>query len=240
MSPEKQQPVVFVAGGAGAVGEGIVQAWLDAGATVAVTSRSPERLEELRGRLDSARASRLRTFVGELGGPQSAELVARIVGELGPIDHAVASVGGAGWKLAPLSRMASEDFRRVVEDGINAHFEVARAVLPRLRQGGSYTFINGGAALVVEPAMAPMVLVAKAQLTLKDLFAAETPRERARINALLLNTPILTRVRPQGRADWVSAHDTGRACIALAQRVELHGVTVRLDKPADAETLPLL
>jgi NAD(P)-dependent dehydrogenase (short-subunit alcohol dehydrogenase family) len=240
MNPGKQNPIVFVAGGAGAVGEGIVQAWLDAGATVAVTSRSPERLEELRGRLDSARASRLRTFAGALGGPQSAELVARIVGELGPIDHAVASVGGAAWKLAPLSQLASEDFRRVVEDGINAHFEVAQAVLPRLRQGGSYTFINGGAALVVEPAIAPMVLVAKAQLALKDLYAAETPRERARINSLLLNTPIITRVRPQGREGWVSAYDTGRACVALSKRVELHGVTIRLDKPEDAETLPLL
>lgn len=235
-----QGAVVFVAGGAGEVGEGIVRAWLEAGATVVVPSRSAERLEALAGRLGPELASRLKGVAGAPGGPETFELVARVADEVGPFDHAVASVGGAGWKMAPLSRLASEDFRRVVEDGINAHFEVARAVLPHVRPGGSYTFINGGAALTVMPAIAPMVLVARAQLTLKDLFAAEYQRERVRINSLLLNTPVLTRSREKGRPGWVSAQDTGRACVALAGRQDLHGVTVRLDKPEDVETLPLV
>ena len=44
----------FVAGGTGGVGEGIVRAFLDEGATVVVPSRKQENLDQLRGYLGSA------------------------------------------------------------------------------------------------------------------------------------------------------------------------------------------
>lgn len=50
---------VLVAGGTGNVGRVIVAALLDAGAAVAVPSRSLEKLDRLRAEVDSAHAERL-------------------------------------------------------------------------------------------------------------------------------------------------------------------------------------
>lgn len=67
------EKTVFVVGGAGSVGEGIVRSLLRAGATVFTTSRKPEKLEMLRDRLDDVATDRLKGIVGNLGDFEQAE-----------------------------------------------------------------------------------------------------------------------------------------------------------------------
>ena len=84
----------LVAGGAGNVGEGIVAALIDRGATVVVPSRSAEKLAALTDYLGPARAPRLLPFesdVGDFG--RAAELVDQVVRDRGGIDLAVAGSG---------------------------------------------------------------------------------------------------------------------------------------------------
>ena len=162
---------VFVAGGAGGVGSGVVAAWLADGATVLTTSRDQQRLASLQ-RDASGLPGRLIAAVA----PADRAGLEQLAAEHGPFDATVASVGGGGWRLAPLATIDEDMLRTVVEDGIVAHWTVAAALRPHIRDGGSYIFINGGAAVEVVPGTGPLSLVARAQLALAEIFDAEEQR----------------------------------------------------------------
>jgi len=203
---------VFVAGGAGGVGEGVVRAWRRAGAEVVTASRSEERADrleretaELGGRLSVLR-----------GGASEDAVLRAVVEQHGPFDHVVASIGGGGWKLAPLTRIDEAMFRRVLEDGVHAHWAVAKALLPVTT--GSYIFINGGASREVIAGTGPLSLVAKAQLALVEVFRAEAMDGGPRITSLILNTPVATRARAaNAKSDWLDPDDVGLACLRFAE-----------------------
>lgn len=206
---------VFVAGGAGGVGEGIVRGWLGEGARVVTASRSPERRDLL--------AEQVRGMPGTLvvleGSSSDPDLLAMALDDHGPFDHVVASVGGGGWQLAPLATIGAEMFGRVLNDGVTAHWRIARALLPTLPRSGSYVFINGGAAREVIPGTGPLSLVARAQLALADIFRAEIGEDGARTCSLILNSPIATRSRGTGTPSaWLTPDEVGRACVRYAKR----------------------
>ena len=104
--------LALVAGGAGAVGEGVVRALLAAGARVAVPSRTAERLDALAERL--GRPDGLVGLVGDVGDEAGAVAVRdELVVTAGPPDLVVASVGG--WRSGPpLSETPVQVWRDVV------------------------------------------------------------------------------------------------------------------------------
>jgi NAD(P)-dependent dehydrogenase (short-subunit alcohol dehydrogenase family) len=221
--------VTLVAGGAGEVGEGLARAFLGEGATVIVPSRSKEKLGELRARLDHARADDLITIVGDVGELGGAEQVKeQIVERFGKLHTVVASLGG-WWQGAPLTRVPLKAWQSVFNNNLTTHFIVARTFVPLVEAGGSYVFINGGAAVQPVPQAGPVSIFAAAQLMMKDVLAAE--EENVRLYSLVVNTPIITRSRPQGRAGWLTADDVGKyaAFLASPDGAGLRGQTVLLN-----------
>lgn len=221
-------PAVFVAGGAGGVGSGVVGRWLDAGATVATVSRSEAALEALRAACgDSPR------LITEPGSSSDVALLARLADRYGPFDQVVASIGGGGWELAPLQEIGTDMFGRVIADGIEAHWHCARALRPSIRTGGSHVFVNGGAAEHIVAGTGPLSLVARAQLTLAEIFDAEDAPGRVRTASLVLRSPIATASRgTEVEPAWLTPADVGDACIrihALADVPLLVPVTGRRD-----------
>ena len=202
---------VFVAGGAGGVGEGVVRSWLRAGATVLTMSRNPERLTQL--------AASTRELGGTLitaqGSPTDPDAVASLSGEVSRFDQVVASIGGGGWQLAPLTVMGEAMFRRVIDDGITAHWAAANLLLPRVSAGGDYVFINGGAALEILAGAGPLSLVARGQLSLAAIYAAEHATRSLPITSLILNTPIATRSRASAPPQWLTPDQVGDACVRI-------------------------
>src|SRR5699024_6749253 len=96
MTP-RDDTVVLVAGGAGEVGAGIVQAFLDKDATVIVPSRSQEHLDDLHEHLESigTTTDQLNTLVGDIGQIDGAELLRdEVLERFGQVDAVVASLGG--------------------------------------------------------------------------------------------------------------------------------------------------
>ena len=86
---------IVVAGGTGAVGEGIVRALLKQGASVLVPSRSEERLRDLVAYCRDVATGELLTLVGDLGDEASARaLQNRIFERYRELDVAVAALGG--------------------------------------------------------------------------------------------------------------------------------------------------
>lgn len=208
---------VFVAGGAGGVGEGIVRAWLGTGASVGTLSRSPDRLAALTAsaqHLDGA-------LIAEEGSASDPATLAAFADRLGPIDQVVASIGGGGWHLASLAQTAPAMFARIIDDGITAHWSLATLLMPRIVEGGEYVFINGGAALQIAPGTGPLSLVAQAQLALADIFRAEASPLAPRVTSLILNSPIATSTRQAPPSAWLSPEDVGQACVALRSHPRL-------------------
>lgn len=146
---------------------------------------------------------------------------------MGPLDTAVASLG-SWWQGAPLTKVPIDTWHRLIDMGLTAHFVLARTFVPVLasRPGTSYTLINGAGGLHPVPGSGSISVSAAAQLMLKDVLAAEN--EAVRINTLLLATPVITRSRPDGPDDWLTADDDGAYAVHLASDAarDVHGETI--------------
>lgn len=207
---ETGERTVLVAGGAGAVGEGIVGALLTAGARVVVPSRSAGRLEGLRDRFGGAGG--LVTVVGDVGHPTGALAVRdRVADEVGALDAVIASVGG-WWSGDPVVDLPVDTWRRLVDDRLTPHVVVARTFLPVVadRRGSSYTTINGSAGLEPVAGAGPQCVASAGLLMLTDVLAEEHRDAPVRINSLVLMTPVLTRARGDGPDHWLRADEVGR------------------------------
>ena len=211
--------VVVVAGGTGAVGEGLVRGLLRAGATVAVPSRDEARLAALRERLGDAAGDRFHPVVGNVGVVKGAEALRdELVARLGRVDHAVASLGG-GWSGPPLAELSIGDWRRVLDDNLTAHFVAARTFLPVVaaRAGGSYTFLVAPAGETPVPGASPVSVAVAGLLMLKRAFAQEFRHTGVRVNEVMVYAPV-TRDGPSPDAppDAITADEVGEFVAFLA------------------------
>lgn len=207
--------VALVAGGAGAVGEGIVRSLLDAGATVVVPSRSAKRLRELRERLEEP--ERLLTVEGDVGAAEGAVQVRdRVLADAGQLDAVVASVGG-WWQGSHLVDTGPDTWHRVLDSNLTTHFAVARAFLPVLRDrpGASYLMIVGDAADHPVKGASLVTVTSAGVLGMFRSLVHEHSGTQVRINALYLG-PLITRDRPEGKPEWLTAAEVGTYASYLA------------------------
>lgn len=206
---------VVVLGGTGAVAEGIVRAWLDAGAEVVVPSRS----EQSAARLESSFAShsgreRLHAEVGDYTSFTGAEEMAtRIDGAHGPVSDVIASIGG-WWQRGPLWSVSAEDWQRYFVDLTTAHVANVRAWVPRLPDSGSYHLILGGSAERPVPGASIINMEQAGLLMMQRVLAAEVGEQR-RVFAEVLG-PVVTRQRDWVDPDWVSQDEVGLVTVSIA------------------------
>ncbi len=211
--------VALIAGGAGDVGEGIVAAFLRAGATVVVPSRSEEKLARLRADRGADTDDRLVTRVARVGEQEDADrLRDEIQGRFGRLDAVVASLGG-WWQGAPLVDVPLETWQRVLSDNLTAHFVAARTFLPVVAaRGGSYTFIAGPAGEQPVPFAGPVSVAVAGQLMLKRVLVEEGRHtgSAARINEPIIGN-VITRANAAVRgADGFTAAEVGAVAAQLA------------------------
>jgi NAD(P)-dependent dehydrogenase (short-subunit alcohol dehydrogenase family) len=175
---------VLVAGGTGNVGRHLVRAQLEAGATVLVPTRSREKLEALLGMLEEPGRDRVVGLQGDItDGAEAAAMLERA----GPVDGAVASMGG--FVAAPSILEASEaDVRRALDGYLLAHVAVARTLVPHLRErSGGYVVVNGPLAFDPSFSGAGLVSIATAaQAMLARVLMRENAEEAVRINELVI------------------------------------------------------
>jgi len=237
---------VVVLGAAGDVGEGLVRQLSRLGAHVIGVSRSPERLERLQRTHDDLRAAghvgSLTAMVGDVGHEDAAmALRDRLLSDQRTFDAVVASLGG--WRQGALvTETPLAVWREVFDQSLTAHFLAARALLPVIadRVGASYTMVNGGASLRAVPGAGAMCVSAAAQRMLAESLAVEHRGRPVRINALLLDAPVLTRSRPRAPMETISADDVGAYVAYLASHAanQIDGTTIVLDHPRVVRALP--
>ncbi|MBL1098485.1 SDR family NAD(P)-dependent oxidoreductase [Streptomyces coffeae] len=201
-------------GGTGNVGEGIVRAFLHAGATVVVPSRSQERLDHLAELIDPQLGNRLiRLQAGYGTFAEATELAEKIVADHGRMDHAVPSIGG-WWMGKALWQVSENDWQQHFVETTTSHFAVARAFVPRLDAAGSYTLIAGFAAREPYPQAGIISMHGAAMLMMREALSVDLGGRR-RVNNLLLG-PIINRSRPNGDPSWLTADQVGEAAVAVA------------------------
>ncbi|HEY0552737.1 MAG TPA: SDR family oxidoreductase [Thermoanaerobaculia bacterium] len=203
---------IVVAGGTGAVGEGIVRALLKQGASVLVPSRSEERLRDLTAYCRDVATGELLTLVGDLGDEASARaLQNRIFERYRELDVAVASLGG-WWQGKPLTSVDMPAWERILRENLTAPLLAVKMLVPLLNpKTGSYVHVNGLNAEQPYPMAGPMAMVAAAQKSMALTLAEELSPTGIRVFELILG-PLQTRQRlRQGKVqqDWYTPEEIG-------------------------------
>ena len=124
--------VVLVTGGGSGIGLAITRAFLDAGATVAITGRRQDRLEQALTRYPAERAG---AFPADLSdGAQVPGLVRQVVDRFGRLDVVVSNA--ADYATGPITGLSDEAWERLRATNVDAFFHLAKAALPQLAESG--------------------------------------------------------------------------------------------------------
>lgn len=231
--------VAVIPGGTGAVGEGLVRAWLNAGATVIVPSRTQGRVEQFRGVLgDLGTSDRLHFVVGDYTSFEGAEAIAaRISAEHGEVTDLIASIGG-WWQGAPLWEITEADWNHFFIGLTTAHVAQVRAWIPRLSETGSYQLILGGSAETPVPGSAIINMEQAALLMMHRVVTAEVGDQRRLFTQIL--GPVDTRLRHQVDPEWVSAAEVGYLSVVAAHSRHVSELIPMRTKAAYRDALELL
>lgn len=223
---------VLVPGGTGAVGEGIVRAYLAAGAEVVVPTRTVARQAEFRALLGPAATTHLHLPQHDYSNFDGAETLAAAMVEMrGGIDDVVAPIGG-WWAGKQLWEVDQTDWDAAFVQLATAHLAMVRAVLPRLGASGSYTVVVGQSAQWPVPGSGLVSMEQAAVLMMQRVLAAEVG-DRIGIRALVLG-PVRTRLVP-GEPRWVSADEVGAVAVALSIRGSEPGAEITLSDSDQAQ-----
>ncbi|MEU8612630.1 SDR family oxidoreductase [Actinoplanes sp. NPDC048791] len=201
---------VLVPGGTGAVGEGVVRAFLAAGAEVIVPTRSKERSEEFRDLLGAAADEHLHLIVHDYTTFAGAEdLVEQVVRFRGGLDSVVAPIGG-WWQGRGLTEITEGDWSDAFTGLATAHMAVLRAALPRLGSTGAYTVVVGDSATWPVPRSGLVSMEQAAVLMMQRVAAAEAGASR-RVYAMVLG-PVTSRLAE----GTIEARQVGDVAVAIS------------------------
>jgi 3-oxoacyl-[acyl-carrier protein] reductase len=222
---------VRIPGGTGGVGEGVVRAFLAAGADVVVPTRSAERAADFQRIVGDAATDRLHLVVHHYSSfAGAAELAAAMVERLGGIDDVVTPIGGY-WGGRSLWEIDSNDWQSAFVDLATTHAAVMRAVRPRLSRTGAYQIVAGESGFRPVPGSGLLSMQQAALLMMRGVLEAEAG-DRQRVFALVLG-PVRTRFMGDAHPDWITSEQIGEVAVA-ASASALTGREIRLPDPAAA------
>lgn len=201
---------VLVIGGAGGVGEGVVRALLEAGATAVAAGRSLDRLEDLAARVADSRLVTVALDALDAGLGDRANELAEQYGPFDGVVVSVASWGEQGRKAA--LDLTDAEWENLIAGNLTAVFRLYRAFLPHVAQSGILLQLNGMSADIPFPGNAGVALTAAATKSLTRTIAAELGERGPRIYEVILG---MIRTRPRALAgiddeSWIPAADVGR------------------------------
>ena len=191
-----ENKLALIAGGAGAVGEGIVQQLLEEGATVIVPSRSAQKIEYLKQRIPSEHVANLRPYQINIADVPEAESFREMVyRDFGFPDILVASLGG-WWQGSRLIDVPEETWDTLLNNNLKSHFLFSRTFLPALieRNKGMYVMINGFSGVDPYPMAGPISIACAALVMMGRQLAKEHEDSDVILREFVLG-PVNTRAR---------------------------------------------
>lgn len=198
-------PVVLITGAAGGLGQGLVEAFVEAGWRVA----AGEHRTPCPPRTGQVWTVPLDVTVLE----RASQVVAGIVTRWGRLDALVNNAGVTADAL--VARMTDADWDRVVEVNLKGAMACARAAIwPMLRQrDGQIINISSFAARAGTPGQANYAAAKAGLIGLTQSLAAELGSRNVRVNAVLpglLPGAMTARLEPEARERLVAGNVLGR------------------------------
>lgn len=238
---------VLVTGGASGIGLATVEAFLTAGATVAVNhllgdETAAVQIERLNKNYGAGRAL---SAPGDVSLRTAAEaMVAAAIGELGGLDVLVNNAGTSATRepipMSDMDRLDDAFWSTILNTNLMGPFWCARAAAPHLREGGaiintaSIAGLGGGASSMAYAA-------SKAALVNMTINLARGLGPKIRVNAVapgLTRTP-WTDTWPESRTErsltstalkrWVEPEDVADGIMFLASNPAMTGQTITID-----------
>ena len=233
MSTEFAGQVVVVAGGTGALGRAVSQAFLAAGATVIVTYRTQAEFDALAQAAGPAGSRLEGRHVDVTDETESRRFIEGAVAQHGRLDALVNAVGGyaGGVKLWDLD---TQVFDRMLAMNLRSGYALARAVVPAMLKQGRGSIVNIAAKAGVDhPAGAAAYAASKAAaLAMMDSLAAEVAGTGVRVNSVLpsiIDTEANRKAMPKAEfAKWPKPEDIARVILFLcsADAKVIHGASI--------------
>lgn len=225
--------VVLVAGGTGGLGRAVSTAFLDAGASVAVTYRHAAEFDSLKGAA-GAKASRLEGHgVDVMDEVAVKQLVDGLVARHGRLDAVVNAVGGydAG---APLWEMETGVLDRMLTLNLRSGYLLARAVVPAMLKEGRGALVNVAATAAFNHMAAAGAYVASkaAAVAMIDSLAADLKGSGVRANSVcpsIIDTEANRKAMPDADyTKWPKPAEIARVILFLCSEDAklIHGAAI--------------
>ena len=225
--------VVLVAGGTGGLGSAVSVAFLEEGATVAVTYRSQQEFEALRSAAGSL-ASRLEGHAVDVTaeGPVR-QLVAVILAKHERLDAMTNAVGAyaAGQKLWETEPKV---FQQMLSLNFFSGYVLARSVVPAMLKQGRGAIVNVASMAAIEHAGSAAAYAASkaAAVAMIDSLAADLKGTGVRANSILpsiIDTEANRKAIPNADfAKWPKPRDIARVILFLCSEDAklIHGAAI--------------
>jgi 3-oxoacyl-[acyl-carrier protein] reductase len=230
--------VALVTGASRGLGLGVATALAHEGATVAISSRSRERIDAAAARIGA------RGFVHDAADVEGAPaLVRRIEEDLGPIDIVVTNSGGPPASVDALS-FTLDEWREAYEILLLGQIALIEAVLPGMRERSWGRIVSLSSSVVREPSPTLMLSSSHRAGLLAGLktIARQVAPDGVTINTLLPGVIATDRAReigadrpewlrniPMGRLGTVEEFAAAAAFLCSEQAAYITGTTVLVD-----------
>lgn len=177
----------LVTGASTGIGKKVAEAYLQAGARVAIAARHPDALETVAAELDSMGGAVLPIACDVTQPDQVTRMVERVTAELGGIDVAVCNAGIIN--LTPLLDMSPEEFHTIQATNVTGVFltaqAAARAMLTQGRGGSIINTASMSGHIINIPQPAGHYCTSKAAVIhLTKAMAVEFARHNIRVNSI--------------------------------------------------------
>lgn len=174
MADELKGRVALVTGGGRGIGRAIALAFAEAGAAVAITSRTPEQVEETATLLRDRGAPYV-ALPGDVSLPHDVKRVVDATErELGPVGVLVNNAGITG-PYGPVWEVDAEHWLYTQQVHLGGAFLFTHAVMPAMIKngGGRIITVVSGAGLAVRPYFSAYAVTKAAQIRFMEHVAAE-------------------------------------------------------------------
>ncbi len=230
--------VALVTGASKGLGYGVARELIAAGATVAIASRSRERIDEAADELGA------RPFVHDASDvDRAARLVAEVERALGPVEILVANSGGPPAAADPLS-FTLEQWRAAYDMLLLGQIALIEAALPQMRERGWGRVLSLSSSVVREPSQVLTLSTAHRSglLAALKVIARTVAADGVTINSLLpgviatdrakelgAQAPERVRELPIGRLGTVEEFAAAAAFLCSARASYITGTTLLVD-----------
>ncbi|MEK6482351.1 SDR family NAD(P)-dependent oxidoreductase [Catalinimonas sp. 4WD22] len=229
----------LVAGASGEVGEGFVAELLRQQHQVIAVVRGQDKEDQLTSFLNEEDISlKNLTFVHNAFGNDAEIEVLRKSLAFHTIDVAIASLGG-WYHGGNLYEVSHEDLAQVIQGGLFAHLNFAKAVLPMMkkRESGNYIMINGGASEFPVPHSGIISVVAAAQKMMTQVLYHELKDTNVKVQAIAAFDLIKTRHRPDKQGLWLSPKEIVEYILKIIDTPHELNYWHKLAKPIDLQNV---